>query len=25
MVIPFIPDNWMDKLDKQNAVTTNWK
>lgn len=23
MVIPFIPDNWMDKLDKQNAVTTN--
>lgn len=23
MVVPFIPDNWMDKLDKQHAVATN--
>ncbi|KAG2172857.1 hypothetical protein INT43_000207 [Umbelopsis isabellina] len=23
VVVPFIPDNWMDKLDKQNAVTTD--
>jgi hypothetical protein len=23
LVVPFIPDNWMDKLDKQQAVAAN--